>query len=471
MARIASRSWIQERQKEVRSALLKNPAMAQGFANIQRLGYPTATLNPSVLREHTDAYTHEIPVKDIEDQAKSGRCWIFRCNRLVEITTGEKISLSAVYPYFWHLFLQADRYLIEVAKQSPNEETGIFDSIPDPEIADGGWDEQFFSIARFAGMVPEKSMPEVAATRDTSDLNRQLNHYLARIANEMLKQKIDRAKSGASKVQIARKLRELRELGLSQIYQSILVKNLGEPPMNFSVRSLLSKQEEAGLIRSRFSSKKMNPHQFMKKVLGFNPDNWIFLARHPMREMGRVFQEIESDDYPTTPNDPEGIRPPRILNLSIDDLLIIVEASIRQGIPVGFAGDVLHDVDNASGVMMPGVRRNPTDIPADQAFSDLSVADAMLFGVGDGNHAMVISGYDKPNPNQPTLKYKVVNSWGKDAGDHGFYHMYRSWAEKHLYSIMVPRHILPRKYQTLLRQRPIRLDENFWTREPHEKAN
>lgn len=467
--RIANRRWIDEQNRRVAKQLDTNPSMALGYSNIQKFGYQKATVNPEVIKQHSSGYTHEIPVKFIENQENSGRCWIFSCNRVVELDSGDNIKLSAVYPYFWHLFLQADRYLMDVAKLKPDEDSGTFESYPEPAVADGGLDEQFFSIARFAGMVPEYAMPENASSQKTGDVTRQLNNYLARIASALLNAKTEMIRQGAKPIDIAQTLRDLREKGMAQIYQIILVKNLGAPPLKIEYRKRLGAAKIGKLKRAKFKTSEFTPHAFMKNVLKVNPDDWVIVGRHPNRPAGHLYQEANSEEYPTTFRDREGIFPAQILNVTIGDLLEVVEASIREGVPVRFAADIEDDVDHGSGIMHPRIHRNFTDLPPSEAFADLDVREAMKFGVGDANHAMMISGYDKPDLKTNPIKYKVVNSWGDKTGDSGFYHMYRAWAEEHLFSVIVPKHTLPPRIRALLRRKPIILDDSFWDRDPHEE--
>ena len=54
----------------------------------------------------------------------------------------------------------------------------------------------------------------------------------------------------------------------------------------------------------------------------------------------------------------------------------------------------------------------------------------------------MVDAYDKPVNAAQTVKYRIQNSWSNKAGDKGYYHMYREWAQKHLYEIVIPKHLL-----------------------------
>jgi bleomycin hydrolase len=252
---------------------------------------------------------------------------------------------------------------------------------------------------------------------------------------------------------------------MAQIYQNILVKNLGEPPRKIKIQPKISAQGANKTKNEKSEILEITPHEYMKNVLKLNPDNWVFLAQHPNRQAGVLFQETDSVGYPTTLKDREGIRPPQILNLTMDDLLIAVESSIRAGIPVTIAANIDHDIDSDSGIMHPQILKEFLEVSPEQKFPDLTVSEAARFGVGEANHIVMISGYDKPDPRGPTVKYKVVNSWGDEVGDKGFFHMYREWAEKYLGSIIVPKYVLPIHIRKMLKQKPVVI-EDFWNRDP-----
>lgn len=56
-------------------------------------------------------------------------------------------------------------------------------------------------------------------------------------------------------------------------------------------------------------------------------------------------------------------------------------------------------------------------------------------GLFTGTHAVVIVGYELvPGTNQ-VRKWKIQNSWGSDAGDKGFYHMYHDYFRNFAISI------------------------------------
>ena len=68
-----------------------------------------------------------------------------------------------------------------------------------------------------------------------------------------------------------------------------------------------------------------------------------------------------------------------------------------------------------------------------------------------GAHAVVIVGYDLEPGTNIVRKWKIKNSWGKKAGDHGYMHMYRdffrlfAWGFNYAVDGTVPHPQNPRK--------------------------
>jgi aminopeptidase C len=55
---------------------------------------------------------------------------------------------------------------------------------------------------------------------------------------------------------------------------------------------------------------------------------------------------------------------------------------------------------------------------------------------------MAIAGLDLPRRGSSPVKYRVVNSWGPEMGDHGIYHMYAEWFEENVFKLAVHESVL-----------------------------
>jgi bleomycin hydrolase len=73
------------------------------------------------------------------------------------------------------------------------------------------------------------------------------------------------------------------------------------------------------------------------------------------------------------------------------------------------------------------------------------------------NHAMVILGVNLDKDGKPN-RWRIENSWGKDAGNDGYYVASDSWFDEFVYQVVVDRKYLPKKTSKLYDQEPQSLD-------------
>ena len=73
---------------------------------------------------------------------------------------------------------------------------------------------------------------------------------------------------------------------------------------------------------------------------------------------------------------------------------------------------------------------------------DLPRCEDIYLGVASSTHAMAIAGLDSAKPDSDPIKYRVVNSWGPDMGDHGIYHMYAEWFEENVFKLAIHESVL-----------------------------
>jgi bleomycin hydrolase len=86
---------------------------------------------------------------------------------------------------------------------------------------------------------------------------------------------------------------------------------------------------------------------------------------------------------------------------------------------------------------------------------EMSKADRLDYGESQMTHAMVLTGVNVVD-GQPT-RWKVENSWGKDAGNDGFFVMSDAWFEAFMYQIVIDKKHLPDTLAEALQQPPIQL--------------
>ena len=183
----------------------------------------------------------------------------------------------------------------------------------------------------------------------------------------------------------------------------LLQTHLGSPPEKFV-----------------FKKKEFSPRAYAKEVLGFNRDDYAMVSS--LQVVGGGPQLIGSSRT----------------------LVKLAEESLRAGTPVWIAADIRRDNDVTSGILHPGIfdRRKIYSSSSHEVRGPKHRRWRAQLKVSSGNHAMILTGFDQPDPAKPVVKFKVENSWGTDSGDHGIYHMYRAWFLEHVYEVIVPKRLL-----------------------------
>jgi bleomycin hydrolase len=132
----------------------------------------------------------------------------------------------------------------------------------------------------------------------------------------------------------------------------------------------------------------------------------------------------------------------RRLNLPQRRLRALVRASLKRGYAVGFSADVgRNDIDLDRGIMHPAIF-NRTRVYGAKMIRDLPRREDIYLGIASSKHAMAIAGIDSARPGSEPIKYRVVNSWGPDIGDHGIYHMYAEWFEENVFKLALHQSVL-----------------------------
>jgi len=389
-------------------------------------------LNRDLLREHNDVFSHKIKAKGITNQKSSGRCWLFAGLNIMRPAVIEKYKLSSFefsqpYLQFWDKMEKANCFLeemIEFRDRDPlDREMTILLRSP---IGDGGWWKYVVDLIEKYGVVPIETMPETASSDNTGMMNKLMARRLRSDVVTLRKMNAD----GATLDQLREKKAEM----LAGIYD-MLALNLGEPPTEFPWRF-----ENRDSVVS--DMKMYTPKSFYKEFVGVDLNDYVNVFNDPTKEHGKHYQiSLSRNMY-----DAQDVS---YANAEIGVLKDAAMKSVLADEPVWFACDVGEDQDGKDGIMAMDIYQYEPIYGTDFA---MNKADRALYREEAPNHAMVFVGVDVKN-DKPE-KWLVENSWGNSKGDGGYWTLYDTWFDNHVYNVIVKKEFVSKDLLKVYDQKP-----------------
>ena len=437
-------SWIHQLNKMDRSM---SPEANRLRDVVQRTGFRTVALNKEILDNHNDKYTTQLVRGPITDQSQSGRCWLFaglnmiRSALIAEKRVPKDFEFSQNYLHFFNMLEKCNRQLEQATEILLARSVGV--NIPKNVLlarltgglGDGGWDQWFQFLVSKYGLVPRGAMPETPSSMSTSFMTQELENTLAASVQALVEKT-----RGLKPVAAAKAALRIRSDALARVWR-ILDTHLGTPPSDFEYRQD-GQREKVGLARvSPATVVRYTPQQFSQKFVQFDPADYVTVTNYPGKKKNGVFTIERSAIGAAMPGQDKFDL--RFINVGEKRLEELVTASIQGGQPVYFGADVGQDVDYKSGIMHPKIYdRAPVYGFAQDEHERLSRTAATRLQVLGPNHAMAITGFDRPNPQGPVVKFQVENSWGGGVGSRGIFHMYRDWMHRNVFDLLIHKKFL-----------------------------
>jgi bleomycin hydrolase len=411
---VLGRDWITRSTARASAKLDRDRA---GLKRLRRHGFKAAALDERILREHNRHYTSVLPFGEVANQEQSGNCWLFaplvlvRAAALQKGSISAKASFSETYLYFFDLLEKARAALFRVHRMTARREPLAGDTLRQGlkhevmGLADGGEWEWAFNLIEKYGLVPSALMPATASANDTDALRVDLHERLARATRAIQR--------------MPEKYAAIRQQALHDVVH-ILVAHLGSPPSTVRLRG-----------------RGLSPTEYTEQIVGFRATEWRVAISNPLLAFHRVYERRASANTGDAPRFNL-----RRLNLPQRRLRALVRASLKKGYAVGISADVgRNDIEINRGIMHPAIF-NRTRVYGARMIRDLPRREDIYLGVASSTHAMAIAGLDSARPDSDPIKYRVVNSWGSDLGDHGIYHMYAEWFEENVFKLAVHESVL-----------------------------
>jgi len=145
----------------------------------------------------------------------------------------------------------------------------------------------------------------------------------------------------------------------------------------------------------------------------------------------------------------------RYLNLSMEDLKMLVVTQLKAGEPVWFGSDCGKFGSRSEGIW------DPDSFVYGELLGgmDLTLTKEQRLDYRDSamDHAMVITGVNLDADGKPD-RWKIENSWGEDVGKKGYFIASDKWFDEFVYQVIIEKKYLKDKWKELLQENPIELE-------------
>ena len=409
----------------------------------QRAAVNNGLVEASVDRVEDERNRHtfniELKEKEIRNQKQSGRCWMFAALNLMEYKLCRKYNLkgfelSKNYTLFFDKLERCNYFLGSIIRTLDEDLDGRLVShiLTDP-MGDGGQWDMIKNIIKKYGLVPSYAMKESVNSSATANLN----NYLTKILRMYAKNLRDSYKEEKD----LEKLKKMQEEYMKKIFDVLSI-SLGTPPekFDFEVRN-----EDEEFI----SDKNLTPQEFLKKHVEVNLDDYISLINAPTKD--KPYFKSYTVDFLGNVMELDKVR---YVNVPVEVMKDGILQQLKDGEPVWFGCDV------AQFFYRKGANLDLSTLKIFDLLNleyDLSKEERLDYKESLMTHAMVFVGCDYDEENKKINRYKVENSWGKDAGDRGYLVMSDEWFDEYMYQALINKKYLDEKVIKAYSEEPIHL--------------
>ncbi len=402
-------------------------------------GVVKAAQNGDVYRQDRHQFSISLEQGKITNQKQSGRCWMFAALNTMRFAVMKKLGLdtfelSQNYTLFYDKLEKANYFLESILETLEEPTSGrVIAHLLTAPLNDGGQWDMFCNLIEKYGVVPKDAMPETACSSSTREMTTFMTRKLREFACVL--------RAGHQNGKSVEELRAEKDQMMQTIYKMLCI-SLGKPPKTFTLEVRNKKKE---FLRDEGLTGK----EFFAKYVGWDLSEYVSLINAPTAD--KPYHKTYT--VKLLGNVVEG-RPVKYLNLPVEDLKRAAIAQMQDGHPVWFGCDVGQSSLRDGGVM------DLEAIKADDLFGTrfpMDKAQRLDYGESLMTHAMVFQGVDLDDKGQP-IRWRVENSWGKDAGEDGYYVMTDSWFTEYTYQVVVNKKYLTPQQAAEYGQEPAQLE-------------
>lgn len=415
--------WRQSFDQEPLRKIVSNAIVKNGINGVAQRRERVTTM--------TFAFSHEIKTGAITNQKASGRCWLFAGlnmirERMARDLKLKDLELSQPYLMFYDK-LEKSNYFLESILETKREPVDgrLVSWLLAAPIQDGGQWDMFVNLVEKYGIVPKWIMPESFHSSDSRLMNKIVTTKLREDAARL------RQATGSPD-----ELRALKDTMMADIYQ-LLAEFLGEPPSRFDFEY----QDDEGGYHGDLG---ISPAEFWNRYGGVKLGDYVSVINAPTPD--KPFNAPYTVDYL---GNVVGGRSVFYLNLPNQRFKELAVEQLKDARPVWFGCDVGPMSDRVTGILDSAQYDYAGTLGVDFT---MTKGDRLMYGESLMTHAMLLTGVNLVE-GQPN-RWKVENSWGKDAGQDGLFVMSDDWFDNYMYQVVVDKTYLTAGEREMLEQEP-----------------
>ncbi len=394
-------------------------------------GIMEASANYESMRKLPMSFSLDLKQGEITNQKASGRCWIFAALNTFRFEMIKKYNLSTVelsqnYLFFYDKLEKANYYLESVMTIADEPLNGrLFTFINNDPLGDGGQWDMIANLVEKYGIVPKEAYPDAAGSLNSRWFDQYLTTKLREYGSILRQMTLDH--------QPMEEVQEAKKKMLSEFYRMLCI-SLGEPPKTFDY-TLCNKDDE---VIQEFG---ITPKEFFQRYVGIQLSDYVSLIHSPTED--KPYEKLYTVKF--LGNVYEGT-PITYLNLPMETIKEAVVAQLKDGHPVWFGSDCMKYSLRKEGIF------DRKSVGVERLFdTEISFTKEDYLNYGDSamNHAMVILGVNLDSDEKPD-RWRIENSWGKEAGQDGYYVASDSWFDSFVFQVVVNKKHLSEKLRKIL---------------------
>lgn len=360
----------------------------------------------------------------------------------------KEFELSQAYLYFWDKLEKANWFLEQIIDTAEQDlDSRLVQELLKAPVNDGGQWDMCNSLVYKYGLVPQTLYPDSYNAMSSSKMGRLITSKLRSDALT-LRSLVTSSKSPSSKQKLlAAKARMMQEV------HCILTLMLGPPPkpdqeFTWEYYDANNAYHEVQKTPLQLAMELSSP-TLIRSLSGCNVNNLFSLVNDPR------YKYLTHMTVDRLGNVVGGHRAVTYVNVDMATIKRATIKTLKAGIPVFFGSDVGQFSNSAAGIM--DTKLYDYDLAFGSGNGSLQMSKSQRLRVGESQmtHAMVLTAVQVDEKTGKSVRWRVQNSWGENAGSKGWFVMTDEWMDEFVYQVVVDPSFVEKEVRDVLKTEPM----------------